>query len=192
MIDPTNITNFNRTEAELQEFLLFGICVAGKNSDIQAEKLDQFLNSLPQGTPFEKIRYACEITDDLEERMRDVKLGKYYLLVPAFTELAFSDINLQTCSHEELEDFTGIGPKTSRFFILHTRDTLEVACLDVHILRWMRDQGYDAPKSTPSGDRYLELEQSFLQEARDRGIHPAKFDLAIWNKYSGNTAEMVM
>lgn len=43
MIDPNNITKFYRTEAELEEFLLFCIIVAGKNSKIQAKKLAEFL-----------------------------------------------------------------------------------------------------------------------------------------------------
>jgi hypothetical protein len=32
MIDPLNVTNFERSQAELEEFLLFGLFVAGKNS----------------------------------------------------------------------------------------------------------------------------------------------------------------
>ena len=44
-IDPYNITKYDRTEEELQLFLLFCIVVAGKTAYIQAEKLEQFLCS---------------------------------------------------------------------------------------------------------------------------------------------------
>ena len=61
-IDPYNITNFNRTEGELQLFLLFCIVVAGKTAYIQAEKLEQFLDStnkrlmMPENiTPYQKL-----------------------------------------------------------------------------------------------------------------------------------------
>ena len=64
-IDPYNITNFNRTEEELQLFLLFCIVVAGKTAYIQSEKLEQFLDSvnerlmMPEDTsPFQSIRSA--------------------------------------------------------------------------------------------------------------------------------------
>jgi hypothetical protein len=38
-VDPYNITKYNRTEAELECFLLFCIVVAGKTAYIQARKL---------------------------------------------------------------------------------------------------------------------------------------------------------
>lgn len=194
MIDPSNITNFERTKEELEEFLLFGICVAGKNSDTQAKKLDSFLKNIPhEGSPFEKIRFLIRNGESLlEDHLRNVKIGKYYLLVPSFEKLALSNIDLKSISRERLEMFPGIGPKTSRFFILHSREDVNVACLDTHILKWMRDIGYQAPKSTPSGNEYLRLEKNFLQEATERNIHPAVLDLEIWNYYSGNKKEMVM
>ena len=46
MVNPYDITNYNRTQNELQEFLLFTIVVAGKTAYIQAQKLDQFLKSV--------------------------------------------------------------------------------------------------------------------------------------------------
>ena len=43
MIDPNNVTNPARTAAELEEFLLFCVVVAGKNADQQSLKLERFL-----------------------------------------------------------------------------------------------------------------------------------------------------
>ena len=42
MINPLEVTNYNRTQSELQEFLLFCINVAGKVA-VEAPKLEVFL-----------------------------------------------------------------------------------------------------------------------------------------------------
>jgi hypothetical protein len=46
MINPTNITNYNLTTAELEEHLLFWVCAAGKNGVVAASNLDKFLKNL--------------------------------------------------------------------------------------------------------------------------------------------------
>ena len=63
---------------------------------------------------------------------------------------------------------------------MHTRPDEQYAALDVHILRWLRTKGYDAPKGTPTGERYRELELNFISEAEKRGMTPAELDSAIW------------
>jgi thermostable 8-oxoguanine DNA glycosylase len=90
-------------------------------------------------------------------------------------------INLQTCSPTELETIHGIGPKTARFFIIWTRPDARVAALDVHVLRWLKTLGYDAPSQTPSGKRYVELEIAFLAEADRRRVTPHILDQQIWS-----------
>ena len=86
----------------------------------------------------------------------------------------------------DLETIKGIGPKTSRFFLMSSRQGVEYAALDTHILRWMRDQGIEnIPKSTPSGKRYLDLEQIYLKMVPE-GKSVGEFDLEIWREYSGN------
>jgi len=52
MINPTTITNYNRTQSELEEFLMFSIMVAGKSAKQTAQKLNQFL----------RMREDCEST----------------------------------------------------------------------------------------------------------------------------------
>jgi thermostable 8-oxoguanine DNA glycosylase len=74
----------------------------------------------------------------------------------------------------------GIGPKTSRFFILWTRPHERYAALDVHILRWLRGLGHNAPRSTPNGRKYGELEKIFLSEADKRGLSPGELDAQVW------------
>jgi thermostable 8-oxoguanine DNA glycosylase len=81
----------------------------------------------------------------------------------------------------------GIGPKTARMILLYAfphHANLWVP-LDTHILHWLRDQGYKAPKGTPSGRLYLELEECFRKEAVSRGKTTRELDTEIWMKYSG-------
>jgi thermostable 8-oxoguanine DNA glycosylase len=109
------------------------------------------------------------------------KVGNYGKVFKAFHEVAFANLDLRTCSPAELEAIHGIGPKTARFFIIWTRQDARVAALDVHILRWMRNLGYDAPRQTPSGKRYAVLEAAFLAEADRRGLSPQALDAQIWS-----------
>lgn len=189
MINPTTITNHNRTEAELEEFLLFAILVAGKTAKTQAKKLDQFLSTakefgLPSGTTaLEYITYLSK-GNYLSSVMVNCKLGQYNRLEKAFGGILQFKGKLKTISVAELESVNGIGSKTARFFVLHSQKDARVACLDVHILKWMREQGYIAPKQTPTKKRYAILEAQFLTEAWKREMTPADLDLIIWKSFS--------
>ena len=83
MINPYDITKYSRTESELQELLMFCILVAGKTAYIQAQKLEEFLNSiklrlmLPDKiSPFESIKSA-EDHGILLQEIHKAKLGQY-------------------------------------------------------------------------------------------------------------------
>lgn len=184
MVDPTDVTNFNRSEAELEEYLLFCVAVAGKTAKIIAQKVDQFL-ALERGadSPFEKLRKMIS-SYSLGLNLQTVKMGKYSTLVPCFKALATSGIDLRTCSLQELEAFPGIGPKTSRFFVLHTRPNQRIAVLDTHVLQYLGRLGHDVPKTTPNGKRYYELEKTFIELADAQGRSIAEMDLSIWNENS--------
>lgn len=190
MIDPSDITDFDRSDEELQEFALFAPSVAGKTATVQSRKLDDLLENLNDEyggvSPYDNVRAAAGI-GRLEEHMRDVKLGKYSILTPCFLVLAMLGTRwLRKCSVEDLKRVPGIGDKTARFFIMHTRPNAEVATLDTHILKWMEDElGIETPNGTPSSTNlYKKLEHKFLQAAKQRDRHPARLDLEIWNEYS--------
>ena len=192
MIDPTKITNYNRTEAELEEFLLFCIMVAGKNAKQTAKKLDEFLfGTLGIISPFNWVLSMVDIGKvsenfPLECAMKRHKLGQYKRLEKAFTGILQFKNRLKEVSVEELESVSGIGSKTSRFFVLHSRPNQQLAVLDTHILKWMDAQGYDVPKSTPPKGRYAIIEKQFLTECAKAGKTPAELDLEIWKSYSQN------
>lgn len=178
MIDPKKITNFNRTEAELQEFLLFCVVVAGKNSHQQAKKLQAFLDLGVGATPFEKINNMGSVLN-VWLNLQKVAMGQYDRISAVFWAIA----NWKNLGTRDLCDLSvkGIGPKTARFFLMHSRPNQEIATLDTHILRWLASQGVpNVPKATPSGKRYLVLEKAFLDICRTMGKTPAELDLEIW------------
>lgn len=185
LIDSHNITNYNRSNEELELFWLFSVLVAGKNSRVQAGKLDEFMSGdarVLNLSPFGYIRW-CSRWCHLREVMEEHKLGQYNRLVPCFEQS--TDLDLRKCSVEDLEAIHGVGPKTARFFILHTRRDEHHAVLDTHILRWMREElGIPTPKNTPSGKRYYDLEGDYLNHCIINGLDPAELDLEIWSKYN--------
>jgi len=177
MITPSEPTNFNRTQSELEEWLLFCVVVAGKTATQQALKLEQFLN-FGTGTPFEKIRNC----PNLRERLEESKLGQYTRIEHVFSQIVLLDVTKVTIA--QLETIKGIGPKTARFFFLYSFPNQNIAVLDTHILSWLREQGYVAPKTTPDLKKYILLEQIFLEEAQKRNLTPAELDIQIWNERS--------
>jgi len=204
MINPSDITNFNRSTHDLEMFWIFSVCVAGKNSQVTAKKVQQMYDELVDvhlglgvsGTPspmglIYQADYRCTFMPILEK----IKIGQYNRIYKALVESAFKivaspsslqGIDLRSCHATELEKITGVGPKTARFFIMHTQKDVAMAALDTHILRWLRDLGYDAPKTTPSGDKYAYFETVFLKEASRRDMASADLDLHVWNHYSQN------
>jgi len=197
MIDPNNVTNPARTAAELEEFLLFCVVVAGKNADQQSLKLERFLGGR---RPFAFIR-ASDRDGTLDGRLRDVRLGKYSLLGRSFRELARSGADLGSCGWEALTRFPGIGIKTAKFFILHSRAREMHGVLDTHVLGWMRDHWSPAgprlaavPRHSPQDPghyRFWETVYFGMVTARHhRGAHGAavdwaRFDLELWKERRG-------
>lgn len=190
MVDPVNFTNFNRTEVELEEVALFSVLVAGKNALSTARSLETLLASAHwklgiygRFCPFHALRQFS--MEELPQMLIDSGIGCYNSKSKSVYELVRSNLDLRTCSVADLEKIHGIGPKTARMFVLHTRPNSDVAALDVHILHYMSDNGVDVPRSTPTGKRYRELEKKFLEMAKKAKKSVADFDLEIWRKYSG-------
>lgn len=190
MITPTNITNYNRTQAELEEFLLFAILVAGKTAKTQAEKLERFLNMRDMlkisedYSPLQFIKFLSTMDGMLTRAMKVEKLGQYERLGKAFRGILQFEGKLDSVTLEELESVEGIGPKTARFFLLHSRPDQKVAALDTHILKFLSEKGYKVPKSTPSKKKYRAIEEIFLAECDKAGKNVADMDLEIWKSYS--------
>ncbi len=185
MIDPSKITNYNLDNYQLQEILLFWVCVAGKTADVIARRLNNILDSWEcdrNKMPFSVIKALDK--SELGIILKDNGIGCFNLKAQAMKELADNNFDLRNCTVEDLESITGIGMKTSRCFIIHSRKEAPYAGLDTHILKHLALCGYNVPKSTPTKKKYLELEKVFVSMARQQGKTIAEYDLEIWNKYS--------
>ncbi len=190
MIDPSNITNFSRTKEELEEFLIFCLLVTGKNARTTSRLLEDLLKSIHTGPqpllfkssyrPFYFLKRHNET--QLKDMLSSAKFGCYNIKAKSLYELVHSGLNLKTCTVEDLEKIHGIGPKTSRFFILHSRDNQQCAVLDVHILKYLSENGHNVPRYTPSNKKkYKEIEAIFLTIAEEKNVSASKLDLDIWN-----------
>jgi thermostable 8-oxoguanine DNA glycosylase len=180
--DPTKFTNYHRTDAELELAWLFCLSVAGKTARVVAKQLETFLSLEGSGGPYQRLNAMIQ-SGTLLDNLKTARMGKYTLLVKGFTQSL--NLNLRTATVDDLKAISGVGDKTSRYFLLHTREGLNIAVLDRHVVRFLREKGYDAPEEgTPNGKKYLELEQHFLNEAKEAKMTPADFDLMLWKKYS--------
>lgn len=189
-IQPTSVTNFQRTDAELQSFWLFCMFVAGKNSDHAARCLERLLHKAKGfDTPFEYLSSIGEV--GIHNALVASKIGQYARLTKGILHSLRYATDLRTVSVDELQTIFGVGPKTARFFVLHSRADAKCAVLDTHILKWMREHGMDAPFQTPQNmEVYKYLESQFIGVASMRfpNLTLAEIDLIIWTEQSGRLA----
>jgi hypothetical protein len=185
-VDPAEVIRFDRNDEELQTFWLFCGCVAGKTAATQARLLAGFLQSLDtagDSTPFQLIRRTA-YRGELLDAIKASRLGQYNRLCRFMIESL--NLDLRTCTVEDLEAIPGCGPKTARMFLMFSRPDQRFAALDTHVLKHLRANGIDAPKTTPpAGKTYARLEQEFLKLADASGMSIADYDLAVWKTYAG-------
>lgn len=195
MIDPYDLTK-PWDQRRMQEWFLFGICVAGKSARQTADKVEALLEDMrviewhalghplmiESKTPFANVRTAIKL-GKLGRLLRKHKLGQYKRINKAFRGMV--KIDPATVTLVELEQIHGVGAKTARMLLLYTRPDQEMIPLDTHILKWLRANGYDAPKSTPPpGKKYRELELAFLAEGKKRGLSAKEWDTVVWQQYA--------
>jgi thermostable 8-oxoguanine DNA glycosylase len=189
LIDPHNITDFNRSDEDLEAFWLFCVLVAGKNSQVQAKKLANFLKPAASVgiSPFRYIDLRQH--KYLDEDIKAEKLGQYKRVHRCFVESL--KLDLRNCTVEDLESVFGVGPKTARFFLTHSRPNQQFAVLDTHILKWLSvNLDENVPKVTPNGGKYRELEKKFLEFCEKMGKTPAEMDLEIWSSLNKGIASV--
>lgn len=168
-----------RTDEELEWFLFFSIAVAGKTGLVVQKAVNRFFHG-KQDRPFKYVRALLD-NGLFETALRIARVGQYTKMCRAMEHILQTDLNPRTCALDELEAIPGVGPKTARFFLLYTRPGQRVAALDVHILRFLRRIGEDAPMSTPQNpETYKRLEAFFLDTADKLGMTPAELDDVLW------------
>lgn len=197
MIDPTNMTRYNQDKSELEETILFCCSVAGKNAMTTSKLLDVFLRYAhdyafadpePPYDPFDAIRGMFTVGINVALILKDCGFGCYNHRAKTFKQLVYSNIDLETCTTSDLEAISGIGMKTSRFFILHSRKDATVAPVDTHVCKFLKDQGIiKSAKVNLTPKRYLELEKAYIDLWKNKPDIPlAEYDLAVWNHYAGH------
>jgi thermostable 8-oxoguanine DNA glycosylase len=178
-ITPERVTKFDRTDEELESFLIFAIAVAGKKASSIAPKVTRMVEEM-NGTPFTYLRSSRR---DIDAIMHHYRMGPYdQRMIPAINGIL--DLDLRSCTLHDLLAIKGIGPKTARFFLLHSRPDQELIVLDVHILRYLKQRFHmKVPKSTPSGKRYLAIEAEAIRKIKKympNWKSFAEFDLNAW------------
>jgi len=183
VIDPHAITDFERSDDELEAFALFVPAVAGKTAAQIAPAIERLLGAARDRSPLARIR-ALDEAGTLTDAIRDARLGKWRTLTACYRALARGAIDLRTCSVEDLESLPAYGPKSARFFLLHSRPDQRVAVLDTHILAHLRGLGHEVPRVTPAaGKAYARVERLFLDHAAAAGRdNLAAYDLEIWSR----------
>lgn len=191
-------TDFERTRAQQVRFLLFGICVAGKRSAVIAEKLrlaERRLYSESEPSALANALDTPEYEQDLAWRLdalvqdperferacKRAGLGKYQLLRAAAEEVArrfaADALWIDHAGLDELLSIPGVGPKTARFFLVHSRRGARHIILDVHILATLGELGMKVPKATPPEPRYSAIEREAIALLESQGIR----DLHSWD-----------
>ena len=181
LIDPFQITDYNRTTEELQIFWLFCMMVAGKNATTTSKGLTKLLMGRQEGElPFDYLKRQ----DDLYDFLLSHSTGQYNRLTKGFTQ-SFG-LDLHNGSVSDFEAIHGIGPKSARFFVLHSRKGAVCGVLDTHIMKYLQAKTVEElPKGTPPTRVYGKYEKMFLDcvavDFPDKTV--AEADLHIWTLY---------
>jgi hypothetical protein len=165
----------------MQYILLLGVLVAGQRGLVKRAALDRLVQGASPGEC--PIDYCLRLKREsrLDDELRAARTGKYARVSRFLDDYEERSLNLSSCSTEDLETLHGVSFKTSRFFMLYARPGARHAALDVHILRFMREQGLDVPAQAPSSAaRYMEIEEQFLRLADELGIEPWELDNQEW------------
>ena len=112
------------------------------------------------------------------------KIGKYDLIRKSSKFIIKNGIHhrLDSVTLEELLKIPGVGNKTARFFLMHSRPGFKGAVIDTHIHGWLEKVCQtDLPKPTTTA-KYLSLERLWLSMVEiffpGEPLHVA--DLATW------------
>jgi hypothetical protein len=203
MVDPFNITAYDRTTPQLQELLLFCVFVAGKPARRTAAQLEEFLAG-QQHRPFAYVR-DCISKRCLRRKLEKYGFGQYTRLLQSLKELTSARLNLSTATVEDLTAIHGIGAKTAAFFITHSRPPVSIevdeVILDTHNMKhivknaeWLVGNGHLSmqqamriPKNTP-GSRtsyrlFSECYRALVRRDSPNGTM-ADYDLRVWKSYA--------
>lgn len=192
IVCPDIVTNYKRDDFELEAFALFSLLTANKPAHRMADITNRiveahwFQNKVGVITALK--RYELQ---SLKALLKLYKTGQYNRIAGAIKRMPES-ADLRALPVTTLERI--MGKKTSRFFILHSRKNAECVPLDTHILRWLRINGVNAPKNTPSTKtpyEYFEHQALRLFDLYFKGWATADVDLHVWITMRGMDPESI-
>jgi hypothetical protein len=191
MINPKKITQYGLDRRRLQEYLIFWIAVAGKTAKTIAPRIDQVLwegyRELGHRGPRSPFKIVRELGKrKLATRLKNTGIGCYTAKASAMVDTANAGFDLKTCGRDDLITIKGISFKTANCFLMHSRRNSRCAALDTHVLKFLKDMGYEnIPESAPQSLRQHErLEGYFLEICDCTGFTPANLDLLAWRLYA--------
>ena len=122
--------NYNRTEKELEEFLLFSILTSGKitkSSEHILENINNFLTTECKDS--ETLKWIHKIAsiksnhgrDYIYEFLKIYNLPRNQKVLSCLRDFGKIKNNLKEITKEELKSVNGIGESISNFFISNTR-----------------------------------------------------------------------
>lgn len=195
----------------IERFFLLCCIVQGKSAAVQQQRLNDLLHHtkaydaplqtlaklwLKDGRPLPtKGHEASRVSQNskLGAALVKARVGQYTRLTWLLCRVLHDaqrdqDWSLRHVDRDSLVAYPGIGMKTASFFLLHSRRDMRIACLDVHVLRHMRESGLapDAPSGTPADPEvYKKLEAIWLARCDALGVSPREHDFNIWKEGSG-------
>jgi hypothetical protein len=196
MIIPTQITNFKRSPMELLQFAVFAVCVAGKNADQTAKKVNALWRDQSFRTTlsvqFERYPQTAASQELyikwIRKHLMEHKIGQYDRISSAVMWLNQYSGSLHTMTWEGFMKIKGIGPKTAAFFILHSRETTTtgIPVIDTHVVKYMASKG-ETVKVTSVAKKYLEYAKrvAFWLQQDFPNMSMADADLLVWKRFSG-------
>lgn len=198
---------YNASNEQLQQFLLTILFVAGKNAKVQQEKVHKFISIVKRDLGAMTVEnmgifmaiYAATKSDadaksTITTWLKEARVGQYTRLTAAIQHvgerMAERKLNLRKCKRPNLNGIPGVGYKSASMFLLYTRKNWEGACLDTHILKYLKEvvKMDNVPDSTPQiKAEYERLEAGFIQAIKSvadfSGKTTAEIDFAIWSSY---------
>lgn len=181
IITDENLINYQRTDEELQLFLLYCGFSVGKSRRHAQTSLAALLDMGKGKLPFDRLRWLVT-NDRLSQAVVDCRIGGMTRITGFLQDCASRHLDLRDGAVESYLDLHGIGLTKSRFFMLCTREGARYAVLDRHILQYLRDSGCpDVPKDPPKGLKaYVRLEAFFAMLADKAGESCAVHNLQNW------------
>ena len=173
---------------EKEYFLIFSVIVAGRNAKMAVEKTWRLLEfTWGEETPFDLIKHYID-HKTLVQKLKTLKIGQYTRIEKALKDII--NLNVETCTLDDLLACHGVGNKTARFFLLNTRKDAEYAVLDTHILKWLRSifgNWRSVPKSSPTSQslyQFWENEAMYAMKKEYPERTLAQADFEIWKTFA--------